>query len=82
MREETNDDRFFATAGRTAEKLGQGQKLSQREFRQTTERRFQVIRQAAKRDPSIIQPPHGQLYDTLGPISDLLGGVRLYIRLR
>src|ERR1700730_17613279 len=31
MREETNDDRFFATAGRTAEKLGQGQKLSQRE---------------------------------------------------
>ena len=32
--EETNDDRFFATAGRTAEKLGQGQKLSQRELRQ------------------------------------------------
>jgi hypothetical protein len=32
MREETNDDRFFATAGRTAEKLGQGQKLSQESF--------------------------------------------------
>jgi hypothetical protein len=30
MREETNSDRFFATAGRTAKELGQGQKLSQR----------------------------------------------------
>jgi hypothetical protein len=28
MREETNNDRFFATAGRTAKELGQGQKLS------------------------------------------------------
>jgi hypothetical protein len=34
MREETNNDRFFATAGRTATELGQGQKLSQRELRQ------------------------------------------------
>jgi hypothetical protein len=34
MREETNNDRFFATAGRTAKELGQGQKLSQRELRQ------------------------------------------------
>jgi hypothetical protein len=34
MREETNNDRFFATAGRTAKEFGQGQKLSQRELRQ------------------------------------------------
>jgi hypothetical protein len=34
MREETNNDSFFATAGRTAKELGQGHKLSQRELRQ------------------------------------------------
>jgi len=34
IREETNDDRFLATAGRTAKALGQRQKLSQRELRQ------------------------------------------------
>jgi hypothetical protein len=34
LREETNNNCFFATAGRTAEKLGQCQKLSQRELRQ------------------------------------------------
>src|SRR3984957_432525 len=34
MREETNNDSFFATAGRTAKELGQGQKLSHRELRQ------------------------------------------------
>jgi hypothetical protein len=32
--QETNNDRFFATAGRAAKKLGQSQKLSQRELRQ------------------------------------------------
>jgi hypothetical protein len=34
LREETNNDHFFATAGRAAKKLGQGNKLSQRELRQ------------------------------------------------
>jgi hypothetical protein len=34
LRDETNNDRFFATARRTAKKLGQAQKLSQRELRQ------------------------------------------------
>jgi hypothetical protein len=34
MREKTNNDSFFATAGRTAKKLSQCQKLSQRELRQ------------------------------------------------
>jgi hypothetical protein len=34
LREETNNDPFFGTAGRTAKELGQNQKLSQRELRQ------------------------------------------------
>jgi hypothetical protein len=35
LREETNHNRFCATAGRAAKKLGQSQKFSQREFRQS-----------------------------------------------
>ena len=34
LREEANNNRFFATVRRAGKELGQGQKLSQREFRQ------------------------------------------------